>query len=235
LSFRFTQYGLPYYLHLGISYIGLFILVILNSFTYEKHLYQDFIIWSIFLLISILGIIAGVTPQKCLKGHRKNQTVTASVNESMIFLGHHPICDNFSSHVIKFGNEIFCGGCSGLVTGAIISIFGSILYLLLGLNFGISSSILFWTGFSSVFIGLLQHRLSFNNSYLHFFLNLIFVLGTFFLLTGIDLQNGGFFSELYLLSLSIYWILTRITLSKIEHDKICSSCDLKCEIRSTSV
>jgi hypothetical protein len=179
--------------------------------------------------------MAGVAPQRCLKVHRKNQSVTASMNESMIFLGHHPTCGNFSSHDIKFGNEIFCGGCSGLVIGAIISVFGSILYLSIGLNIGNCSSVLFWTGFSSVFIGLLQHRLSFNNRFLHFFLNLIFVLGTFFLLIGIDLQNGGFFPELYLLSLSIYWILTRISLSKIEHDKICSSCGLKCEIGSTSV
>lgn len=235
MSFRFSQYSLPYYLHLGISYIGLFILVILNSFTYENFLYQDFIIWPIFLLISIVGIIVGVVPQRCLKVHRKNQSVTASVNVSMIFLGHHPICDNFSSHVIKLGNEIFCGGCSGLVTGAIISIFGSIFYLLIGRNIGNCSSVLFWTGFSSVFIGLLQHRLSFKNNFVHFFLNLMFVLGTFFLLIGIDLQNGGFFPELYLLMLSIYWIITRITLSKIEHDKICSSCSLDCEIRGASV
>jgi hypothetical protein len=229
LSSRFSQYNLTYYIHLSISYIGLFILVILNSFKYEKFLYQDFIIWSIFLIITILGIIAGIVPQRCLKLHRKNQSVT--VNESMIFLGHHPTCGNFSSHVIKFGNDFFCGGCSGLVTGAIISVFSSILYLSIGRNILYNSPLLFWTGFSSVFIGLLQHKLSFNNRFLHFFLNLTFVLGPFFLLLGIDLQKGGFFPELYLLMLSIYWIITRITLSKIEHDKICSNCGLKCEIR----
>jgi hypothetical protein len=186
-------------------------------------------------MICILGIIAGVTPRRCLKIHKKNQIVTASVNESMIFLGHHPTCGNFSSHVIKFGNKIFCGGCSGLVTGAIISVFGTILYLSGGITIRNCGPVLFWTGFFSVFIGLLQHRLSFNNRPLHFFLNLMFVLGTFFLLLGVEMQNSGFFLELYLLMLSIYWIITRITLSKIEHDKICLSCSLKCEIGVASV
>jgi len=192
---------------------------------------------SIFAAICLLGITAGVSPSRCSRmlhfkrSQNKNsyKTKKTSTGEATIrFEGHHPTCGNFSAHVLKLGSKTYCAGCTGLVMGAIISLLGSFLYFFAGFHVGETGMPVFWLGFVGVACGLLQYNLfNVNRGAVHLFLNVIFVLGAFLLLIGLNQINGNFVLNFYLLILIVYWIITRIMLSQREHKNICATCGLK--------
>lgn len=190
---------------------------------------------STFATICLLGITAGISPSRCprtphFRGRNKNSYKTEQTDSGVTtisFEGHHPTCGKFSAHVLQLGGKTYCAGCTGLATGAIISLLGSFLYLG-GFNVGELSMLVFWLGFVGVTCGLLQyHIFGVKRGMVHFLLNVVFVLGAFLLLVGVNEINSNFVLDLYLLTLIVYWIITRITLSQLEHKKICVTCGLK--------
>jgi hypothetical protein len=225
--------------YLAVSLLGLFLLVFLTfsqTVLMTEFSWQKPLTGSIFSTICILGIIAGLSPNRCSRiTHYKttekgiSQTTKRSINEknSITFRGHHPMCDNFASHILSFRNQIICAGCTGLVTGAIVSLVGSFLYFFVGYQISEANMLIFWLGFLGVIFGLLQYKISNKSGFAHFMLNVIFVLGAFFLLVGINSINESLSLNLYFLALSVYWILTRIELSRREHRKKCADCGLK--------
>jgi hypothetical protein len=225
--------------YLAVSILSLGLLTIL---TFNRTVPKTDFTWQkpatglIFSAICVLGIIAGLSPRQCSRAtHFKTtkeslpttQKLFNGEEASVTFKGHHPTCGNFSSHVLSFGGRTLCAGCAGLVFGAILSLAGSTLYFFYGLPNVEFSEIVFWLGFFAVVCGLLQYEVPVNNSFLHFFLNATFVLGAFFLFVEVNIANESFMLNLYLLSLTVYWILTRIELSRIEHRKKCFSCSSK--------
>ena len=190
-----------------------------------------------FILICFLGILAGVYPKSCLnildvKGIQNIDTYgpnSISTTEKKInIVGHHPTCGKFSNHVISFSNKIYCAGCTGLVTGAILSILGSLIYFFVSPIDANVHFTFFWLGFALIILGLTQHSLyDFGRSSFHLFLNIIFPVGALFLVIGVNEIIENFFLNLFLLAFIIYWIFTRIILSKEEHKKICDACDIR--------
>jgi hypothetical protein len=236
---RFTHTALPFF-YLGISLSGLFMLVVLTLFAQLHEVnfpLQKPLIIIFFILICFLGILACVYPKNCLnilnvKGIRNRDTYghnSISTTEMRInIVGHHPTCGKFSTHVISFSNRIYCAGCTGLVTGAIISILGGLIYLFISpINVNVHFAF-FWLGFALIILGLIQHSLyDFGRSSFHLFINIIFPVGALFLVIGVNEIIENFFLNLFLLAFIIYWIFTRIILSKEEHRKICEACDIR--------
>ena len=226
----------------GLSVFSVGILAVL-TFSFPTSIItfnlQKQLIGSIFAAICLIGIIVGVFPSKCshilhFRGRSENSDKTGQIDRektTIEFRGHHPICGNFSAHIIRRGDKIYCAGCTGLVSGAIISLFASFSYSFSDFNVGESSVFVFCFGLVAVVCGLLQyHILNLNKGAVHFFLNVIFVLGAFFLLVGVHEITGNFILEFYLFTLIIYWIITRIMTSQLKHSTICATCDLKsCE------
>ena len=229
--------------YLGVSLFGLCLLAMLTfnvplsamNFPWQRQLTG-----SIFGTICILGIIAGISPSRCSPmihfkrsssnrnkvSYRKNQK--SGEEGAITFKGHHPTCGNFSSHILCLDNKAYCAGCTGLVAGATISLIGSSLYFFAGLNAGEASILIFWLGFAGVACGLLQYNLpNVNRGTVHLLVNVIFVLGAFLLLLGVDEITGNFALEFYLHMLMLYWIITRIMLSRLEHRKMCATCGLE--------
>lgn len=218
----------------------MFVLVLLNfnlkqpEFSYP---WQKPLIFSIFVSICFLGIMAGLFPSKCLKiihsQKKVNSNISPTSNQeiSKKFMGHHPDCGNFSEHVLSFRNSKYCAGCTGLVAGATIAIIGSLFYITNPLNFNLNSGIILWIGIAGVTLTLFQHTfIDIDVSCVKLISNVIFVLGSFFVLLGIDMINGGLFIELYFLTLALMWIYTRILISEKNHQRICADCDIKsCE------
>jgi len=146
---------------------------------------------------------------------------------SFRFKGHHPDCGKFSAHVFKLGGKTYCAGCTGLVLGAAASLFGVAFYFFFGLPVE-QGSFIFWLGFLGVACGLLQYHLfNFGGSSVHLFLNVTFVFGAFLFLVGVDEIARSLAVDSYLLALNVYWVSTRIVLSRQEHRRICSICDVK--------
>ena len=235
---RLSGFGLVPLVYTGVSLLGLCLLAVLTfniPVPGENIAWQRQVIGSIFALICILGSIAGISPSRCSRmthsrtaggsPYRKN---AGNSEETTIALkGHHPTCGTFSSHVLQFRGGTYCAGCTGLVIGATISLLGSLLYFFSGLRAADAGTLIFWLGFVGVACGLLQYNVSVNRSIVHALLNVVFVIGAFLLLVGVNEVNGNVVLNYYLLILIIYWIIARIMLSQLEHEKICSTCGLK--------
>lgn len=198
--------------------------------------WQTQLIGIIFLIICILGIIAGITPSHCsLTRNKKKQSqkeITENTNTTQIKSirkeGHHPTCDHYSDHVITIKESHYCAGCSGLVTGAIIAITGTVLFFFLSFQI-ILPEVVFWLGFVFVTIGLLQHPLyqllTLHRGIIRFTINILFVVGSFLLLASVIQLTNSLILAIYLLLLILYWIFTRIVLSRRSHHLICSRCN----------
>jgi len=202
--------------------------------------WQTQLIGIIFMIICILGIIAGITPSHCsLTRNKKKQSrkdITKNTNstqtKSISKEGHHPTCDHYSDHVITIKESHYCAGCSGLATGAIIAIIGTVLFFFLNFQIVYLEAV-FWLGFVFVTIGLLQHPiyqlLKLHRGIIRFTINILFVVGSFLLLTSLIQITNSLILAIYLLLLILYWIFTRIVMSRQSHHRICSRCNrVKC-------
>ncbi len=190
----------------------------------------------IFIVICVLGAIVGVRPsafsrsfsRKSMQEEGDGSQVTDEPEQKLALRGHHFSCESFSDHVIRHGNNVYCAGCTGLTTGAVISILGGLTYFFFGVAF-FDEVVVFWVGVSCVFLGLLQHQfyrlLSIRSGLLRFTLNVLFVVGAFLILMGANRITGDLTVDLYIISVILLWILARIMMSKGEHQKICLQCD----------
>ncbi|MEM2144659.1 MAG: hypothetical protein QW279_04815, partial [Candidatus Jordarchaeaceae archaeon] len=208
-----------------------------TDFVWQKQL-----VGLIFSLICFFGILAGLSPSKCSRSKYYKPTgedgsaegVHGSIEEGFVFIGHHPNCGSFSSHVLSFNGRVFCAGCMGLIVGAFISLIGCFFYFFVGLCVDGFSEVFFWFGFIGVSVGLLQYRIPSHSSLVHFVLNVVFVFGVFLLLVAVDSFLGSLLVDLYLVALSIYWVLTRIELSRVERGKKCLRCGKPCGLSFAS-
>ena len=190
-----------------------------------------------FILICVLGALAGVYPSKCLgKGSEVEDYLPGKMHSkdeaeaSVAFRGHHPTCTSYSSHVIHLRGESYCAGCSGLAFGALVSALGTALYLLFSIHLDEVSTPIFWLGSAGVALGLLQYHLGADTASIHFLLNVLFVLGAFLILISV-LGKGSTLLGFYFLGVLLYWIATRIVLSKTGHERTCNDCEKPCSQR----
>jgi hypothetical protein len=61
-------------------------------------------------------------------------------------------------------------------------------------------------------------------------MNMLFVLGGFLILVGMDELTGSLFVDLFSIALIVFWLFTRILLSQWDHWKICRKCGRVCDI-----
>ena len=191
----------------------------------------------VFALICVLGSVAGAFPRTCnRKTHFKHQIVSGKMIEGkeetrIAFAGHHPVCGHFDSHVLRYRDRTICAGCAGLVLGAFISLIAITVYFLFGSSVGGKEVIVFWLGFVAIFLGLLQYHLPYGGTGpVHFVVNSVFVFGAFLLLVGVNEIARNVTLSAYFLALTIYWILTRISVSGLRHRETCAACPLHCNV-----
>jgi hypothetical protein len=213
-----------------ISIAGLFTLIFLVIYApnQETVFYlQKPIILSIFILICLVGMVAAVSPSWCieLSSLKKDQNPRDYEGaKQKKFSGHHPECENFITHTYTIRGRKYCAGCSGLFIGAIIGVTGTISFYFLGLSI-INVFIIFFTGIIMVFLSLFQNLLfNVEFSIVKFFLNLMLVVGSFFILIGTVELNSSLFIQVFFLLLVIIWIMARISSSERNHTMICEDC-----------
>jgi len=195
---------------------------VIDNFTMRKPL-----VGSILGLECLLGILAVFYPKRCsriLDATTENR-LTSNQNSRPHIRGHHPDCKNYSTHIFQLGDRCFCAGCAGLFSGAVATLAGTILYFFGNLSLAPSLPI-FLMGCAGAALGLLQfHILDLKTSSMRLLLNASFVLGTFLALIGLDAIAQNIFADIFLISLSFFWLYTRISLSRQDHRNICRSCD----------
>ena len=114
-----------------------------------------------------------------------------------------------------------------MVVGASIALVGTVCYVVLQSLSAQLVTVIFWSGLAGVTIGLLQYELFINKASLHFLLNVIFVVGAFLLLVGVSEMNGSLSLGTYFLLVILFLINVRSTLSRLEHEKKCATCNVE--------
>jgi hypothetical protein len=224
-----------------VSFLGLFLLAALTLFppTVTGDLsWRKTVIGSIFSSICILGILAVFSPNKCLRIFnigKKNKTAVsdsaklASHGTSNALQGHHPTCGNYDAHIFRIKGKIFCAACVGLLLGGLLALAGAAVYFFGDWRVAEHSSLMVLLGIVGVSFGLFQFK--FKN-FIRLSVNTIFVLGTLLILIGIDELVHSLIFDLFVVSLIIFWLFTRISLSQWDHERICSDCEIEnCRIR----
>ena len=221
-----------------IALLGLFLVVMLTFFppTITENIpWRKPLIGSIFSIICSLGCLAVFSPTQCTKifktkkknsNSKPDQLFSHSNSSSM--QGHHPRCGKFTAHTFQVKGRIFCAACVGLLLGGLLALAGSLLYFFVNLHVTEHSSLLVLVGVLGVCFGLLQHKF---RSLTRLSLNTAFVLGTFLILIGIDETVHSLMIDLFVVSLILFWLFTRVSLSQWDHERICSDCRVTdCEL-----
>jgi len=236
----------------SVSFLGLVLVVMFTSnppVSQADFVWRKPVVGSIFALVCVLGALAVFFPNECSrgfsfgKGERHQEWFSfsfkrglTSKSDSSVLRGHHPTCARFSSHVFNLGGRMFCATCSGLLLGALVSLVGVIAYFFDNWQVGPDASWLVWVGVLGVALGLLQSPLlKVQRSFVRVFSGALLAVGAFLILMVVDELASDFFLDVFLVFLTVFWLVTRVFLSQWEHEKICSSCSsVPCELgRST--
>jgi cytochrome c biogenesis factor len=223
-----------------LSFTGLLIVVFLVAFpptVTSDFLWRKSIIGTTFGIVCVLGVLAVIFPTKCsglLEPQKQNSdpsSIHYNSQESSINLkGHHPTCGKYSAHVFQLLGKTRCAACIGLMFGALLALVGSVLYFFVGLTFSDYSLVLVVFGAVGIMVGLFQFVF---RGLFRLVANTVFVVSTFLVLVSIDIAVGNLFFDLFVVCLVVFWLFTRISLSKWDHERICSSCETEnCSVRT---
>ncbi len=230
--FQDTSYNFNIKYSVAICFFGLFLVAMLAVYPptlNENFLSRKPLIGAVFGLICFLGILAAFFPIWCSRifDFRKKRDKRpyfkkfTSHRFSSTLEGHHPDCGNFSAHVFRIGDKTFCVACTGLFLGGLLALGGSFLYFFGYWSVEQNSPSLVWIGILGVGFGLFQFKF---RSFIRLFLNIFFVLGTLLILVGVDKLVHSVTFDLFVVALILFWLFTRISLSKWDHKKICFTC-----------
>jgi hypothetical protein len=206
------------------SLIGLALLIGLSlGYPSQTLPLQSEIFTLVFIMICALGAVAGQYPSQIRRVYRR----TPKRNEAGPgYIGHHPSCGRFDAHVIRFRGNVLCAGCTGLTLGAAAAVMVSLYALFYPIQ--ASALITLIVGVALAAVGILQHALG-GEPRLHLTLNVALVTGVAVARVGANQLNGGIAVDAYALALSLYIIVTRIDLSRDDHETICGSCAESCD------
>jgi hypothetical protein len=120
-----------------------------------------------------------------------------------------------------------CSACTGLLFGAVMALVGTLAYFFADWNFNQAGFPSLLIGIAGIALGFLQFRFK---AFLRLAINSFFVVGAFLILVNVDLLTQNLLIDLYALFLIVFWLLTRILISKWNNGRICLSCE-SCELR----
>jgi hypothetical protein len=125
------------------------------------------------------------------------------------------------------GGKVFCATCSGLFLGAVFVLVGVASYFFGNWQNVPNASSLVWVGIIGVILGLLQSPvLTFQRSFVRVFSSALLAFGSCLILVGVDELTHNVSLDVFLVFLTVFWLMTRISLSQWEHEKMCSTCNL---------
>ncbi len=214
-----------------VSILGLFlsILFVFQPFTHDYGFaHRKLVAGAAFSTLCILGMFVALFPNSCstlLKSKKfKIQLKTTPTMHETNYQAHHPICDNFSTHILTIGNKKFCATCSGLLIGATFVLLSTVLYFFGDLEMN-EPFILVLAGAIGVSLGLIQSAFpKFSNGWIRFYFSIIFVVGTFLMFVSLDEAVRNISVDLFFVALSVLLILMKVALSQRDHQRICSQC-----------
>ena len=181
----------------------------------------------IFVSLCVLGVVATLFPRRCSPEVRVTGDLHPSrytdVLSIRVIHGHHSDCSGFSNHEIRLGGKRICTGCLGLLAGSFMAIIITVAqatqripvpsqYGFMGLAFVAAG-----LAYCVIFPG--------SPPVLRTVLNAFLVTGFALVYLGLTSVRG---LGLMGISLGIFWMYTRIRLSRWSHERLCAGCDEPC-------
>ena len=194
----------------------------------DDFAFRNLIVGSAFSMVCILGMFAALFPghDSTIFKFRKSKAPKKrriAIHETT-YRAHHPICENYSTHILSIGKMKFCATCSGLLLGAAFVLVSTSLYFFVDLRLA-EPVVLVWLGVAGVTLGFAQSALpNLSNGLTRFVASILFVVGTFLMLVSVDEAAKSISVDLFFVALSVLWILTKIGLSQRDHQRTCSHC-----------
>jgi MFS family permease len=219
------------------GFLTVLLLALYASPSVETVTWRKPVVGAIFAVICFLGIVGSLSPRKCLEtfGHKRGvYAVVSSPRASGLAVsirGHHYDCGEFSSHTVRVNGHVLCAACTGLFLGGGGALLGTLLFFFSGLGVGQFGFLSVAVGVAAMIFGFLQVEFS---GFARLILNVLFVLGAFLILAGLDALIGSLLVDLFSIVLTVFWIFTRILLSQWDHWRICRRCPLLCEAHVTT-
>jgi len=214
---RYWRWG-----YIGLALTPLVGVLILLGLTFQFQSpsikYQRELTAVVFMLICAAGAILSIYPHGFSKILKRKSRDEAGEG----YLGHHPTCGSFSTHVLRFRGKTFCSGCLGLAIGAATAIAFTVFSLFF--ESPVKPEYILFMGLALTVIGILQHAIDFDKPLLHSALNVSLVLGVGIVRVSVGQLNGGIIGDVYILAIALYIILARIQLSQNDHNTICRAC-----------
>jgi hypothetical protein len=240
------------YFLVSVSFFGLILAAFLALYppiSQEDFAWRKPLVGSAFSAVCVLGILAVFFPNQCSRffdmgkreknpnrffGFKRNASISHTTTSTL--RGHHPQCGRFSTHVFGLGEWIFCATCSGLFSGAVFALVGVALYFFGNLQVGQNAFRMVLVGAVGVVFGLLQSPLPMlQNGFIRLFSSAFFIVGTFLILVGIEELAHSTSVDFFFVVLSVFWLMTRISLSQWDHERVCSKCPLdSCSLEGSS-
>lgn len=182
------------------------------------------IVSAVYSVICVSGIVAVFYPSKC-RMMFQNPNVSLNLKEQsstkLQVKGHHPDCEKFSGNRVVIKGSVLCAACSGLLIGAIASIFGAILFSLNFFDLGTGSVWVLVTGEVLMLAGLAQIKVK---GYMKTFVNALFVVGSLFMLIAVDFAAQSWIVDGFVLGLIVFLLCFRIMLSQWNNRRVCVEC-----------
>lgn len=221
---RFDGLPLP---ELVISAVGMILVLNALENALSSVTQQDPAHLIIFVALCALGAVATLFPRRCspeirVPGdlHPSRYTDVLSIR---VIHGHHSDCSGFSNHEIRLGEKRICAGCLGLLAGSLMAIIVTVTQAIQSIPVPPQSGLL---GLAFIAAGLAYSVLIPGSPpVLRTALNAFLVTGfalVYLVLTSV--RGLGLMG----ISLGIFWMYTRIRLSRWSHERLCAGCDEPC-------
>lgn len=221
---RFDGLPLP---ELVLSAVGLILVLYALGNGLSPVTQQNPIHLFIFVALCVLGAVATLFPRRCSPEIR----VTGDLHPSRytdvlgirVIHGHHSDSSGFSNHEIRLGEKRICAGCLGLLAGSFIAIIitaiPAIQHISVPSQFG-------YLGLAFVAAGIVYSVLIPESPpVLRTVLNALLVTGFALIYLVLTSVRG---LGLMGISLGIFWMYTRIRLSRWSHERFYAGCDEPC-------
>jgi len=215
-----------------ISILGIVLSVV---FTFYPGGAQDYfelrkpMVGSTFGALCLLGILASIYPQSCSRVFSFDKDVkgqnASNAWEGSSLRGHHPACGKFSAHVLGADDRVLCATCTGFSVGAAVGLVGVGMFFFGHVSFGPRPLIPMAVGVFGVVLGLLHSVLpGFRRGFSRFIASAFFAIGSFLILASVEDATHNTSIDLFIVLLSVLWLVTDTTLSRWDHRRICAKC-----------
>ncbi|MGZ4851551.1 MAG: hypothetical protein ACXV2C_09260 [Candidatus Bathyarchaeia archaeon] len=195
-----------------------------DSFGLRKPL-----VGSVFGALCVLGTFAAIYPSSCSRvfDYEKSSRHQDEMEkrQGIAIQGHHPTCRNYSAHILRVNDRLFCATCTGFSVGAIFALVGVGLFFFGPLSLGTKPYFAMIIGAFAVSIGLLHSILpGFRVGLSRFIASAFFAAGSFLILASIEDALNNTSIDFFFVLLSVLWLVTDTALSRWDHRRICAKC-----------